>query len=530
MTAPEDGSAASPGQKSSSSHSRDSSFRQAWKASNGSPSPFEDIFEDPGAAMGTPPDSSSRPSSRNTDSSGAEHPTSASDQQRETPQNTEQSAVDGTKLSGADASADGRLGTGQCAFKAERHSRAAPAETQAAPGRTGQFSLEIVRCRAVAPDWRDTAASSGRPYWDRHHALTLNVPQLLLQLPPTDPAKHPSQHPVEVHDFNSASASAPAAQHDAEEGSLHERSTPSIPGHEASAQQDSTVISAVQLAFHVEVFDPGKASHVGDTSPFISIPETSMSYQGLQPAPSVAPDTDASRPVALPATSLQIPNAILDMSPGRLATLLAALTWGQGELAHILGQTAEQTPHQRKPPALTLLSRLMRLSPVMASATLQKCSLRLRGASPVQPALQLDMTGLEAEAVRLPGEAAGLKVKLPQLLVALVGLPESPDPESAPDDEGLEKASRSPTGLGRSASAPSPPLRRAETPPLKLEVLSSACMRRAFKGPAQVLTQRSSAQYMHFAVHREHHASIPEPFAWLTRPCLPSLSLPFANM
>ena len=55
--------------------------------------------------------------------------------------------------------------------------------------------MEILRCRAVAPDWQDTSAASSGPYWDRHHALTLNVPQLLLQLPPTDPAKHPSQAP-----------------------------------------------------------------------------------------------------------------------------------------------------------------------------------------------------------------------------------------------------------------------------------------------------------------------------------------------
>ena len=476
-TAPEEGSAASPGQKSSSSHSRDSSFRQAWKASSSSPLPFEDIFEDPTGASGTPPDSGSRPSSRNTDSSGAEQPTSASDQQKGAPQDTLQSAVEGAALSSADAPADGLPGEGQCEAGAETHSRDAAAGSQAAPERKDQFSLEIVRCRALAPDWQGTSAASSRPYWDRQHALTLNVPQLLLQLPPTNPAKHPAKHPVEVHSFDSASGSAPAARDDAQEGSAHESSTPSIPGYEGSAQRESTVISAVQLAFHVEVFDPGKASHVGYTSPFISIPDISMTVQGLQPAPDVTPDARASRPVLLPATRMQIPNAILDVAPGRLAVLLAAITWGQGELAHILGRTAEQTPHQHRPPAMPLMSRLMRLSPVIAVAEVQRCSLRLRGASPMQPALQLDVTGLEAEAVRLPEEAVGLRVKLPQLHLGLMGLPElSNAEESAPDDEGLEQASRSPKGLGRSASAPSPPLTRAETPPLKLEVvLSHAC-------------------------------------------------------
>ncbi len=475
-TALEDGSAASPGQKSLSSHSRDSSFRQAWKTSGGSPLPFEDIFEDPTGGSGTPPDSS-RPSSRNTDSSGAEQPTTALETQRGAPQDALQSAVDGAENT---RPADGLPGEAQNAADAERHSRHAAADSRAPPKRKDQFTMEILRCRAVAPDWQDTSAASSGPYWDRQHALTLNVPQLLLQLPPTNPAKHPSKHPVEVHSFDSASASAPAAQDDAEEGSKHESSTPSIPTYETSAQQEPTVITAVQLAFHVEVFDPGKASRVGYTSPFISIPEISMTYQGLQPVPSVTPDASASRPDLLPATRLQIPNAIFDVAPGRLAVLLAAITWAQGELAHILGQTAEQTPHQHRPPAMPLMSRLMRLSPVIAVATVQKCSLRLRGASPMQPALQLDMTGLEAEAVRLPEEAVGLRVKLPQLLFALRGLPESSDAEeSAPESEGLEKASRSPKGLGRSASAPSPPLMRAETPSLKLEVVFSHA-RRAF--------------------------------------------------
>ena len=474
----EEGSIASPGQKSSSSHSRDSGFWQAWKASGSSPLPFEDIFEDPTGASSTPPDGGSRPSSRNTDSSGAEQPTSASDPKRGAPQDTLQSAVEDTALSSADVPpADDIHGDGQCAADAERHSRDAASRKQAAPRRKDQFSLEILRCRAVAPDWQDTSATSSRPYWDRQHALTLNVPQLLLQLPPTNPAKHPSKHPVEVHSFDSASASTPAAQHDTEEVSKHESSTPSVPEYETSAQREATVISAVQLAFHVEVFDPGKASHVGYTSPFISIPDISMAFQGIQPACSVTPDSSASRPVLLPATGMQIPNAILDITPGRLAVVLAAITWARGELAHILGQTAKQTPHQHRPPAMPLMPRLMRLSPVIAAATVQKCSLRLRGASPLQPALQLDMTGLEAEAVRLPEEAVGLRVKLPLLHLALMGLPESSDAnDSAPDNERLEKASRSPQGLGRSASAPSPPLMRAETPSLKLEVPSShAC-------------------------------------------------------
>ena len=63
-----------------------------------------------------------------------------------------------------------------------------------------QFSIEIVRCRAVCPDWRDVAlveaSTTGRP-----DTLVLGIPYLLLQLPPKDPAQHPRRHPVQVSNF-----------------------------------------------------------------------------------------------------------------------------------------------------------------------------------------------------------------------------------------------------------------------------------------------------------------------------------------
>lgn len=59
-----------------------------------------------------------------------------------------------------------------------------------------RFTLEIIRCRGVCPDWQDDAihaTSSGRP-----DTLILGVPHLLLQLPIANPAPHPVRHAVEV--------------------------------------------------------------------------------------------------------------------------------------------------------------------------------------------------------------------------------------------------------------------------------------------------------------------------------------------
>lgn len=475
MTAQEDSNTAFPGRKALSSQSRASSSAQPWKASESSPEPLGDIFESPGGLTGTPPESSSRPSSRNTDSSGGENRTSALYRHAD----PSQDQVDGAERNPG-VSAEDRASLSQGTTDADGGGRAAAASSTAAPKRKEQFSLEILRCRAVAPDWRDTGVASSRPYWDRQHALTLNVPQLLLQLPPTDPAKHPAKHPVEVQSFDSASPGTPARQDDGGDGSGHESSDNKLQQEEGSALQELNVVSAVQLAFHVEVFDPGKASHVGYTSPFISIPDVSMTYQGLQPAPGVRLDSSESRPVTLPATRMQIADALIDIAPGRLATLLAAMTWGKSELAHILGHTDKQTPHQRSRPPVPVFSRLMKLSPIIVSASIEKVILRLRGISPMQPVLQLGMTALGAEAVRLPNEAAvGLNVQLPQLYLKLTGLPESSNSESSIPHEQSEKAYRSTQGFGRSASAPSPPLRRTDTAASNINVrfliLATSC-------------------------------------------------------
>lgn len=71
------------------------------------------------------------------------------------------------------------------------HSETRPVE------RVDKFSIEVVRCRAVCPDWQQ-AAAPGNLLDAMPHSVVLGIPQFLLQLPARDPAVHPKQHPVEV--------------------------------------------------------------------------------------------------------------------------------------------------------------------------------------------------------------------------------------------------------------------------------------------------------------------------------------------
>jgi hypothetical protein len=60
-----------------------------------------------------------------------------------------------------------------------------------------KLSIEIIRCRAVCPDWRDVGGPDESPM-GRPDTLVLGIPHLLLQFPPSDPAQHPDCHLVQV--------------------------------------------------------------------------------------------------------------------------------------------------------------------------------------------------------------------------------------------------------------------------------------------------------------------------------------------
>jgi len=63
-----------------------------------------------------------------------------------------------------------------------------------------RFSIEIVRCRAVCPDWRDVGAPESP--MRRPDTLVLGIPHLLLQFPPSNPADHPDCHLVQVRCYD----------------------------------------------------------------------------------------------------------------------------------------------------------------------------------------------------------------------------------------------------------------------------------------------------------------------------------------
>lgn len=64
--------------------------------------------------------------------------------------------------------------------------------------RATQFSIEVVRCRAVCPDWQDSALVDGS-FRSRPDTLVLGIPHALLQLPVSNPASQPLYHPVQVN-------------------------------------------------------------------------------------------------------------------------------------------------------------------------------------------------------------------------------------------------------------------------------------------------------------------------------------------
>lgn len=122
-----------------------------------------------------------------------------------------------TPQSPAEAIADGATPGQSARESAERatslrqlaHSGAGVAEGQAANlmqtaeseceaiDEAGQFSIAILRCRAVCPDWKDASRQDGG-HGSSSDIAVLGIPKLLLQLPATNPANHPSIHPVEV--------------------------------------------------------------------------------------------------------------------------------------------------------------------------------------------------------------------------------------------------------------------------------------------------------------------------------------------
>ena len=77
----------------------------------------------------------------------------------------------------------------------ERDSVAKMAEREPVK-KTDRFSIEIIKCRAVCPDWQDNTFNSA--FNSRNDTLVLGIPHFVLQLPLSSPAVHPQAHPVQV--------------------------------------------------------------------------------------------------------------------------------------------------------------------------------------------------------------------------------------------------------------------------------------------------------------------------------------------
>ena len=75
-------------------------------------------------------------------------------------------------------------------------------QAEAPPVKPARFSLTIARCRVACHDWR-APAPNRRPGM---LALSLDLPDLVLQLPLRQPLQHPAQHAVQLltGDFNEA--------------------------------------------------------------------------------------------------------------------------------------------------------------------------------------------------------------------------------------------------------------------------------------------------------------------------------------
>ena len=340
-----------------------------------------------------------------------------------------------------------------------------------------QYSVEIVRCRVLCPDWRDTAFAPGTPReagaQGGRGALLLDVPYSLLQMPAHEPAQHPGVHPVQEHCSSSGAEEAAAGA-----SGTHpaiERQDDGGCAADESRQPHALIFSGRQLGFRVEVFDPGKGPAPLVGAPFLSIPGVSFAALGPRPLP-----VEIHRPPAcgawsgeeavVPAYEASIQSVALVADPGQLQVLRAALQWGQTEHAHVLGRTEQQAVQAAQPRASGGQRRgwLSAAHPCSVAVRLEQALVRLRGRDAgADPSLMLQARGLAAHAcaLQLPRSFAGGAVSLVSALVSVAGVPPpAAPPDAAPAGPEPKKARKA--LFGRSASAPASHLTDMPVPPV----------------------------------------------------------------
>ena len=337
-----------------------------------------------------------------------------------------------------------------------------------------QYSVEIVRCRVLCPDWRDTAFAPGTPRETdakgSRGALLLDVPHALLQMPVQAPAQHPDIHPVQEHCTSRAEDAAGASAAHAAEEKEDEQDLPAPEVSDESRHPHALIFSGRQLGFRVEVFDPGKGPTPLVGAPFLSIPQVSVAGLGPRPLPAeihLPPGGAWSDSERVPAYEASVASVALVADPGQLEVLRAALEWGQTERAHILGSTEQQAQQGAQPRVSAKVPKDPSGPASACSVTvrLQQVLIRLRGRdAAADPSLMLQARELAAHAASLQqARFAGAAVSLASALVSVAGVP---TPDLPPDAQPAAPEPKRPRKalFGRSASAPTSHLKDVPVP------------------------------------------------------------------
>lgn len=332
------------------------------------------------------------------------------------------------------------------------------------PARLDQFSLQILRCKILCPDWRDTSFAPGTPREvEDGHALVLDVPDFLLQLPPQAPAQHPSVHPVLEHRFGAPAQPAGAAQPSsyAEQENMSElQETAEAEMLPQGSDAGQLVAAGAQLGFHVQVFDPGTGSVYGPRKPFLGVPAFKvLVHDGLPSVGELHCQTSSGQQPA-PLYNVSAESIQVTADPNSVQVLMAAAEWGRNEMAHLVGVARQQAPEGAQRMHAAHSSGLLDGPPCRLSVKINSVTVRINGVDEAEPTLLVGLHALSGEVCRASDAFMG-SVSMEKLLMQLAGMPDSNPMDSQERDMVLQRPGTS--LMGRSASAPSALRRRTGT-------------------------------------------------------------------
>lgn len=332
------------------------------------------------------------------------------------------------------------------------------------PARLDQFSLQILRCKILCPDWRDTSFAPGTPRdVEDSHALVLDVPEFLLQLPLQAPAQHPCVHPVQEHRSGAPAQPAGAAQGsgNTEQKNLSEMQETADAETLLQGSNAGQLISAgAQIGFHVQVFDPGTGSVYSPRKPFLGVPVFKvLIHDGLSSVGDLQCQSGSGQQLA-PLYDVSADSIQVTADPNSLQVLTAAAEWGRSEMAHLVGMARQQTPEGAQGMHAAHSSGLLDGPPFRLSVRINSITVRINGVDESDPPLLVGLHALSGEVCRAPDALIG-SVFMKKLLVHLAGMPDLEAVDVQEQDIVLQRPGAS--SMGRSASAPSALRRRTGT-------------------------------------------------------------------